>query len=188
MYKTNPIKLREILNDCTESDWEEIVQHASSVVDDEKLNASSKPLISPTTVPHQGIQQLPSFTESPNSNIRTQYSQINTPKKYGYDWAVLDIMAGNSVSVEEMASIMEPIIQKLILVLDGDFGFGFEDQENWTEQDLNAKVVHETEGKRPLVTGKLDITLRDGIGIISDISFTDKMSEVQIRCKSCSKH
>ncbi|KAK4843594.1 hypothetical protein QYF36_010392 [Acer negundo] len=90
-------------------------------------------------------------------------------------------MAGNSVSVEEMASIMEPIIQKLILVLDGDFGFGFEDQENWTEQDLNAKVVHETEGKRPLVTGKLDITLRDGIGIISDISFTDKMSKVQIR-------
>ncbi|KAK4843806.1 hypothetical protein QYF36_012841 [Acer negundo] len=56
MYKTNPIKLREILNDCTESDWEEIVQHASSVVDDEKLNASSKPLISPTTVPHQDMQ------------------------------------------------------------------------------------------------------------------------------------
>ncbi|KAK4851450.1 hypothetical protein QYF36_015254 [Acer negundo] len=164
MYKTNPIKLREILNDCTESDWEEIVQHASSVVDDEKLNASSKPLISPTTVPHQGGFCVFCCR------------------------AVLDIMAGNSVSVEEMASIMEPIIQKLILVLDGDFGFGFEDQENWTEQDLNAKVVHETEGKRPLVTGKLDITLRDGIGIISDISFTDKMSKVQIRCKSCSKH
>ncbi|KAK1547914.1 hypothetical protein Q3G72_028464 [Acer saccharum] len=109
-------------------------------------------------------------------------------------WAVLDIMAGNSVSVEEMASIMEPIIRKLkatvtsgplssisiqILVLDGDFGFGFEDQGNWTEQDLNAKVVHEREGKRPLVTGELDITLRDGIGIISDISFTDNSSWIK---------
>ncbi|TXG65233.1 hypothetical protein EZV62_006508 [Acer yangbiense] len=56
MYKTNPIELREILKDCSDSDWKEIVNHASSVADDEKLNASSNPVTSPTTFPHQGIQ------------------------------------------------------------------------------------------------------------------------------------
>ncbi|KAI9187015.1 hypothetical protein LWI28_023399 [Acer negundo] len=63
MYTTNPIKLREILKDCSDSGWEVIVHEASGVGDDEKLNTYSNPLISPTTgqlpdhkfpVPHQG--------------------------------------------------------------------------------------------------------------------------------------
>ncbi|KAK4843075.1 hypothetical protein QYF36_003660 [Acer negundo] len=105
----------EILNDCTESDWEEIVQHASSVVDDEKLNASSKPLISPTTVPHQErlqpcIISIHEWTLARNCSERCLRDFAEFVKNTR---AVLDIMAGNSVSVEEMASIMEPIIQKL---------------------------------------------------------------------------
>ncbi|TXG65229.1 hypothetical protein EZV62_006504 [Acer yangbiense] len=64
-----------------------------------------------------------------------------------------------------------------ILVPNGDFGF--EDKENWTEQEFNAKVVHEREGKRPLVTGEPNITLRDGVGIINDISFTDNSSWIK---------
>ncbi|KAK4851394.1 hypothetical protein QYF36_014740 [Acer negundo] len=66
-----------------------------------------------------------------------------------------------------------------ILVLDGDFGC--EAQENWTEQEFNAKVVHEREGKRPLLTGELNIMLRDGVGIINDLSFTD--NSIWIRCR-----
>ncbi|KAK2638161.1 hypothetical protein Ddye_025956 [Dipteronia dyeriana] len=41
-YKTNAGELKEILKDCSESNWEKIVKHADSVVDDEKLNASSQ--------------------------------------------------------------------------------------------------------------------------------------------------
>ncbi|KAK4849878.1 hypothetical protein QYF36_001670 [Acer negundo] len=89
MYKTNPIKLREILNDCTESDWEEIVQHASSVVDDEKLNASSKPLISPTTVPHQGSTRMQndcnhasSSNFAPQSPAKSTCSTVNAQGKH----------------------------------------------------------------------------------------------------------
>lgn len=66
-----------------------------------------------------------------------------------------------------------------ILVLDGDFGP--EDHENWTEREFVEKIVREREGKRPLVTGELHITLKDGVGIISDITFTDNSS--WIRCR-----
>ncbi|KAI9185443.1 hypothetical protein LWI28_007266 [Acer negundo] len=66
-----------------------------------------------------------------------------------------------------------------ILVLNGDFGF--EDQENWTEQEFGAKVVRERDGRKPLVTGELNITFRDGVGMISDIIFTDNSS--WIRCR-----
>ncbi|KAK0600870.1 hypothetical protein LWI29_019052 [Acer saccharum] len=62
-----------------------------------------------------------------------------------------------------------------ILVLDGDFDFDFENQKKWTEK-FNSKVKDKRKGKRPLVTGKLDITLRDGVGIINDIKITDNSS------------
>ncbi|KAK0598923.1 hypothetical protein LWI29_000753 [Acer saccharum] len=38
MYKTNPIKLREILKDCSDPDWEVMVQHADGIVDDDNSN------------------------------------------------------------------------------------------------------------------------------------------------------
>lgn len=66
-----------------------------------------------------------------------------------------------------------------ILVLDGDFGS--DDHENWTEREFLEKIVREREGKRPLVTGELHITLKDGVGILSDIVFTDNSS--WIRCR-----
>ncbi|KAH9755449.1 hypothetical protein KPL71_015788 [Citrus sinensis] len=66
-----------------------------------------------------------------------------------------------------------------ILVLNGDFGS--DDHENWTEREFLEKIVREREGKRPLVTGELHITLKDGVGILSDIVFTDNSS--WIRCR-----
>ncbi|TXG65260.1 hypothetical protein EZV62_006535 [Acer yangbiense] len=66
-----------------------------------------------------------------------------------------------------------------ILVLNGDFGF--EDQGNWTEREFSAKVVRERVGRKPLVTGELNITFKDGVGIISDISFTDNSSWIESR-------
>lgn len=66
-----------------------------------------------------------------------------------------------------------------ILALDGDLGF--EEQESWTEQDFNAKVIRARDGRRPLVTGELNILLRDGVGTVSDVSFSDNSS--WIRCR-----
>ncbi|KAK3198279.1 hypothetical protein Dsin_021694 [Dipteronia sinensis] len=58
-----------------------------------------------------------------------------------------------------------------ILVLEGDLDF--EVHEDWTEQQFNAKIVRPREGKGPLVKGKLNIRLIDGVGTIDDLSFND---------------
>ncbi|KAF5739998.1 hypothetical protein HS088_TW11G00061 [Tripterygium wilfordii] len=66
-----------------------------------------------------------------------------------------------------------------IVVLDGDFGS--DEKEEWTEKEFNVNVVREREGKRPLVTGELSISLKNGVGDIGDVSFTDNSS--WIRCR-----
>lgn len=66
-----------------------------------------------------------------------------------------------------------------ILVLDGDFGT--DDNENWTENQFNSNIVREREGRRPLVTGDLFVTLRSGVGYIEDVTFTDNSSWIRSR-------
>ncbi|KAK3198286.1 hypothetical protein Dsin_021701 [Dipteronia sinensis] len=56
-----------------------------------------------------------------------------------------------------------------ILVLEGDLGF--EAHEDWTEQQFNAKIVRQRDGKGPLVKGKLNIRLTDGVGTIEGLIF-----------------
>ncbi|KAK2638380.1 hypothetical protein Ddye_026175 [Dipteronia dyeriana] len=66
-----------------------------------------------------------------------------------------------------------------IHVLNGDFGS--DGHENWSEMEFNAKIVHQREGKGPLVKGKLKIKLRGGVGIIEDLSFSDNSSWIKCR-------
>ncbi|XP_031129566.1 calmodulin-binding protein 60 B-like [Ipomoea triloba] len=66
-----------------------------------------------------------------------------------------------------------------LVVIDGDFSP--DDREDWTEQEFNNKVVHERDGKRPLLTGDLVIQLKNGMGHIGDINFTDNSSWIRSR-------
>ena len=66
-----------------------------------------------------------------------------------------------------------------ILALDGDFGT--DDQEDWSEHDFGLNVVRQREGKRPLVIGDLETTLKDGVGYVGDVSFTDNSSWIRSR-------
>ncbi|KAJ6883350.1 hypothetical protein NC652_030544 [Populus alba x Populus x berolinensis] len=61
-----------------------------------------------------------------------------------------------------------------IVPLDADFGF--DDQEDWSRGEFAANVIREREGRRPLVTGELTVTLQDGVGQLGDIVFTDNSS------------
>ncbi|KAK3198249.1 hypothetical protein Dsin_021664 [Dipteronia sinensis] len=54
-------------------------------------------------------------------------------------------------------------------------------KETGPNRNSLTKLYHEREGKRPLVTGELIIKLRGGVGIITDIRFTDNSS--WIRCQ-----
>ncbi|KAB2630241.1 hypothetical protein D8674_007760 [Pyrus ussuriensis x Pyrus communis] len=66
-----------------------------------------------------------------------------------------------------------------LFVLNGEFGS--DDQDDWTEKELNTYIVREREGKRPLVTGDRHVTLKEGVGSLGDVMFTDNSS--WIRCR-----
>ncbi|TXG65210.1 hypothetical protein EZV62_006485 [Acer yangbiense] len=87
---------------------------------------------------------------------------------------LVDTISRETVKVGALSSIEIGIV-----VLDGDFGF--EENENWTEMEFNAKIVDQREGKGPLVKGKQKIKLRGGASIIEDLSFSDNSS--WIKCK-----
>ncbi|WCJ21929.1 Calmodulin binding protein-like [Euphorbia peplus] len=67
-----------------------------------------------------------------------------------------------------------------IVVLDGDFPSY--DENNWTNETFDSKILKERTGKRPLLAGDcLTVTLRDGIASIGEIEFTDNSSWIRGR-------
>ncbi|MQL82941.1 hypothetical protein Taro_015425 [Colocasia esculenta] len=66
-----------------------------------------------------------------------------------------------------------------VVVLEGDFNN--EDDEDWTEEDFESHVVKEREGKRPLLTGDLQVSLKEGVGTLGDLTFTDNSSWIRSR-------
>lgn len=67
-------------------------------------------------------------------------------------------------------------IRTEILVLDGGFG-----QEDWTPEEFNGSLVHERDGKRPLLAGDLSVLLCEGSGVFGDVNFTDNSSWTRSR-------
>ncbi|XP_009373262.2 calmodulin-binding protein 60 B [Pyrus x bretschneideri] len=66
-----------------------------------------------------------------------------------------------------------------LLVVNGEFGS--DDQEDWTEREFNNYIVRARDGKRPLVTGEIHVTLREGVGSVGDVMFTDNSSWIRSR-------
>ncbi|XP_047939520.1 calmodulin-binding protein 60 B-like [Salvia hispanica] len=66
-----------------------------------------------------------------------------------------------------------------IFVLEGDFNN--EDDEGWSQEEFESHIVKEREGKRPLLTGDLQVTLKEGVGTLGDLTFTDNSSWIRSR-------
>ncbi|GAA0162474.1 hypothetical protein LIER_18560 [Lithospermum erythrorhizon] len=66
-----------------------------------------------------------------------------------------------------------------IVVLEGDFNN--EDDDGWTQDEFESHIVKEREGKRPLLTGDLQITLKEGVGTLGELTFTDNSSWIRSR-------
>lgn len=77
-------------------------------------------------------------------------------------------------------SLQHPIKLEIV-VLDGDFPPGSDNNESWTSEEFNNHIVKERTGKRPLLTGELNLTMRDGIAPIEEIEFTDNSSWIRSR-------
>ncbi|KAK4491361.1 hypothetical protein RD792_002098 [Penstemon davidsonii] len=65
-----------------------------------------------------------------------------------------------------------------IVVLDADFTPDDLEQD-WSKKEFEGNIVQNREGKRPLVTGELMVTLQDGVGYIGKVSFTDNSSWIR---------
>ncbi|KAK8524423.1 hypothetical protein V6N13_015445 [Hibiscus sabdariffa] len=66
-----------------------------------------------------------------------------------------------------------------VVVLEGDFNN--EDDDNWTREDFDSHVVKEREGKRPLLTGDLQVILKEGVGTLGELTLTDNSSWIRSR-------
>jgi hypothetical protein len=66
-----------------------------------------------------------------------------------------------------------------VVVLEGDFAV--DDEENWIQTEFENAEVRERDGKRPLLTGELSVTLKDGVGTLGELTFTDNSSWIRSR-------
>ncbi|WCJ42381.1 Calmodulin-binding protein [Euphorbia peplus] len=87
------------------------------------------------------------------------------------------LIDGNSGVV--VTSGPESSLKLDIVVLEGDFNN--EDDEEWTQEEFESHVVKEREGKRPLLHGDLQVTLKEGVGTLGELTFTDNSSWIRSR-------
>ncbi|XVF70046.1 hypothetical protein PTKIN_Ptkin11bG0130200 [Pterospermum kingtungense] len=87
---------------------------------------------------------------------------------------LVDTNTGHVVTTGPEASVKLDVV-----VLEGDFNN--EDDEDWSQEEFESHVVKEREGKRPLLTGDLQVTLKEGVGTLGDLTFTDNSSWIRSR-------
>ncbi|XP_076927507.1 calmodulin-binding protein 60 B-like [Bidens hawaiensis] len=92
-------------------------------------------------------------------------SENNTPLKL----ALFDINTNSIVSSEPFSSLKVNIV-----ALDGDFCA--DDEQDWAENDFDSKVMRARDGRRPLITGDLVVSLENGVADLGELCFTDNSS------------
>ncbi|XP_048136063.1 calmodulin-binding protein 60 A-like isoform X2 [Rhodamnia argentea] len=66
-----------------------------------------------------------------------------------------------------------------IVVLEGDFDG--DEGGKWTVEEFVNNIVREREGKRPLLTGDGVVKLKNGVGLVGEIAFSDNSSWTRSR-------
>ncbi|KAK1430032.1 hypothetical protein QVD17_12493 [Tagetes erecta] len=82
---------------------------------------------------------------------------------------LFDVNSNRIVSSGPFSSLKVEIVP-----LDGDFVA--DDEEDWSEKDFDAKVICARDGRRPLITGDLVVTLQNGVADLGELCFTDNSS------------
>ncbi|XP_073156018.1 calmodulin-binding protein 60 C-like [Henckelia pumila] len=59
-----------------------------------------------------------------------------------------------------------------LVTLQGDF----DDDDDWSREEFESHVVKVREGKGPLLAGDLKLTLKEGVGTLGNLKFTDNSS------------
>lgn len=100
-------------------------------------------------------------------------------KVEGEQGAAIHIVLVDANTGHVLTSGPESSIKLDVVVLEGDFNN--EDDEGWTQEEFESHVVKEREGKRPLLTGELQVILKEGVGTLGELTFTDNSSWIRSR-------
>ncbi|PPD76077.1 hypothetical protein GOBAR_DD26994 [Gossypium barbadense] len=100
-------------------------------------------------------------------------------KVEGEQGAAIHIVLVDSKTGHVVTTGPEASVKLDVVVLEGDFNN--EDDEDWTQEEFESHVVKEREGKRPLLTGDLQVILKEGVGTLGDLTFTDNSSWIRSR-------
>ncbi|KAK2631805.1 hypothetical protein EUGRSUZ_L02421 [Eucalyptus grandis] len=113
-------------------------------------------------------------------NLQLQFkTRLSLPlftgqKLEGEHGAPIVVVLINANTGDIVQSGPESSVKLDVVVLDGDFKK--EDADYWTQEEFKKYVVKEREGKRPLLTGNLEVTLKGGTGVLGELEFTDNSS------------
>lgn len=96
-------------------------------------------------------------------------SQIQSEDSTAVKLVLFDVDSNKIVSCGPFSSMKVEIVP-----LDGDFAY--DDDEDWPEKDFDDKVICARDGRRPLLTGDLVVTLENGVVDLGELCFTDNSS------------
>lgn len=97
----------------------------------------------------------------------------------GEDCASLKVALFDTLTRQVICGGRESSAKVEIVVLEGDFDG--DESENWTLEEFKNNIVREREGKKPLLHGEAFLNLKEGIGLVGEISFTDNSSWTRSR-------
>ncbi|XP_031483177.1 calmodulin-binding protein 60 D-like isoform X2 [Nymphaea colorata] len=133
-----------------------------------------------------GGRTSPKRIEGPDGrNLQLHFrSRLSLPlftggKVEGEQGSAIHVVLLDATTCQVLTSGQESCAKLDVVVLEGDFNN--EDDDNWVEEDFESHVVKEREGKRPLLTGDLQVTLKEGVGTLGDLTFTDNSSWIRSR-------
>ena len=118
-------------------------------------------------------------------NLRLQFrNKLALPlftgsKVEGEQGSAIHVVLQDAETGQVVSSGPEASAKLDIVVLEGDFAN--DDVENWTQEEFENFEVRERDGKRPLLTGELSVTLKDGVGTLGELTFTDNSSWIRSR-------
>nr|XP_043607441.1 protein SAR DEFICIENT 1-like [Erigeron canadensis] len=96
-------------------------------------------------------------------------SQIESADNTSVKLVLFDVDSNKVISSGPFSSMKVEIV-----ALDGDFCVG--DEEDWGKKDFEDKVICARDGRRPLITGDLVLTLENGVADLGELCFTDNSS------------
>lgn len=95
-------------------------------------------------------------------------------KVVGEGGAEIHVVLIDMITGDVVRSGPESCARLLVVVLKGDFNN--EDDGDWPWEEFERHVMKEREGKRPLLTGYLKVSLKEGVGSLGKFTFTDNSS------------